>query len=518
MNATTRSQQVNADIAALLRARNSLLWIATREEVRVERAIIEAAGSASYEVRFWDCANGLADGAGNPIGLGQQAADPNAIVGFIKETRERAVYVLRDLHKWLDPIILRGIRSLARQLQSTPRPEARAIIILTPSTEVPPELAGHATVIDYPLPERAEIAAILDDVIAALPEDLRDKAATNGAREASIDAAVGLTAEEAASTYAKSLVTTRTIDPATVSAEKKRVIARERVLSWHDPDPRGMDAVGGLELLKAWLQDRRAALSKRARDYGLPAPKGMLLAGPPGTGKSLTAKAVATAWGLPLLRLDFGALRSKYVGESETNVRKALAVAETVAPCVLWIDEVEKALAGASGPQGDGGVGADALGAVLNWMQERAGAVFVVATANDVRSLPPELLRRGRFDELFWIDLPTTTERLAILRVTLLKYGRDPSWFSLDEVAAATSGFSGAEIAALIPDALFTAFNDNEREVETGDLLAAAGNVVPQSKTAAEKMKALREWAQGRTRPASAPEATKTTQTRTLDL
>jgi SpoVK/Ycf46/Vps4 family AAA+-type ATPase len=267
-----------------------------------------------------------------------------------------------------------------------------------------------------------------------------------------------------------------------------------------------LDAIGGLEILKGWLTARRSALSQKARAYGLPAPKGMLLLGPPGTGKSLVAKSVAAAWGLPLLRLDLGALRSKYVGESEGNIRKALAVAETVAPCILWCDEIEKSLAGSTGPQGDGGVAADALGTILSWMQERAGAVFVVATANDVRSLPPELLRKGRFDELFYIDLPTIKERIEILATLLRQFGRDPDNFDLGKLASYMEGFTGAEIAALIPDALFEAFADGERELTTKDVGRAADRIVPLSKTASDKLEALRDWAKGRCRMASKPE------------
>jgi SpoVK/Ycf46/Vps4 family AAA+-type ATPase len=481
----------------------------------VERAIMQAAAVAKYPVRYWDCANGITDESGRTI---ENFKDPSQAIAFIKDRKDRCVYVMRDLHKWTDPVVLRGIRSLARMLQSAKPDEARTIVILTPSNEIPPEWAGHATAIDYPLPDRPEIAALLDDVLAALPEDVRTGAAPNGTRDAAIDAAVGLSAEEAANCYARSLVTTRKIDPALVSSEKKRVIARERVLTWYDPDPRGLDAIGGLELLKGWLTARKAAFSPAARAFGLPAPRGAFLVGVPGCGKSLTAKAIAAAWAMPLLRLDMGALRSKYVGESEQNIRKALQVAETVSPCVLWLDEIEKSLAGASGPAGDGGVAADALGAVLSWMQERTGSVFVIATANDVRALPPELLRKGRFDELFFVDLPTTEERAAIVDATLRQFNRAGALVNEDTIARATAGFTGAELAALVPDALFTAFADGARDLTTADLLAAAANVVPLSKTAADKIDAVRAWAKGRARPASAPEATTATTGRALDL
>jgi hypothetical protein len=497
----TRGQRVNGDVTALLKARHTLLWVVTREEARVERALIESAGAAKYEVRFWDCASGITASDASSIDNGLQ--DPRAALEYAKADRTRCVLVMRDLHRWLDPVVLRTLRNLARDLQSAPAASARSIVVLSPSGDVPPELAGHTTVIEYPLPDRAEVAAILDDVVASLPDALRAGAAPNGTREQAIDAAVGLTAEEAANCYARSIVSARTIDPALVASEKRRVIAREKVLSWIDPDPRGLEAVGGLDLLKVWLAARRRGFSARARAFGLPAPKGVLLVGVPGCGKSLAAKCVAAAWKMPLLRLDLGALRSKYVGESEGNIRKALAVAEAVSPCVLWLDEIEKALAGSTGPQVDGGVAADALGSILSWMQERAGAVFVIATANDVRSLPPELLRKGRFDEVFWVDLPTADERAAVIASALRQHGRDPSAVDLVAVAARAEGFTGAELAAIVPDALFAAFADGERDITTDDLVTAAATVVPLSKTAADKINELRGWARGRARPAS---------------
>ena len=280
-------------------------------------------------------------------------------------------------------------------------------------------------------------------------------------------------------------------------------------------------------MLKPWLVQRKAALSARARAYGLPAPKGAFLVGVPGCGKSLAAKCLASAWGVPLLRLDMGALKSKFVGESEANIRKALQVAETVAPCVLWCDEIDKALAGSTGQQGDGGVSADALGALLSWMQERTAPVFVLATANDVRNLPPELLRKGRFDETWWVDLPTARERAEILRSALAEAAsRSTTWtqsgdgtpIECDKIASVTAGFTGAELAALVPDAMFAAFADGERQVTTADLLNAAKTVVPLAKTAAEKLEALRQWAKGRARPASTPEANETSGGRAIDL
>ena len=513
----TAGARCAADLSALLRARNPLLWCVTREEARAERILFDAATAANYAPVFWDCANGLTaiDGAV----LDSSVTDPAQALAAIRDSARRQVWTLRDLPPWLkDPTVCRALRSLCRTLPQAPRDNARAIIVLSPSAEVPPELSGHATVVDIPLPDRQEVADLLDASIAALPEELRG-AAVNGNRDAAIDAAVGLSAEEAQSTFARSLILTKTIDPAAIAREKRRVISRERVLEWCDPLPTGLAGVGGLELLKGWLTQRRAAFTPAARAFGLRAPKGALLVGVPGCGKSLCAKAIAAAWGMPLLRLDLGALKSKWVGESEGNIRRALAVAETVAPAVLWVDEIEKALGGASQGAADGGVSTDALGAVLTWMQDRAGSVFTIATANDVTKLPPELLRKGRFDEVFFVDLPTAAERTAILRTALREYARDPATIDVQAVATAAPDFSGAELAALVPDALFAAFADGERPITTVDLVTAAGNTVPLARTAGDKLTALRQWAQGRARPASAPEtSTTTTGARALDI
>lgn len=522
METMTRGSVVRAELTALFRARNTLLWVVTREEMRAERVLLDAAGDAGYGTIYWDCVKGVQDMEGATIG-GEESQNPGTALNLMAKRDGRAVWVFRDLHKFMDPIVLRQVRSLARDLQRGTRDKARTIVVLSPSSEIPPELAGHTTVIDFPLPDRAEVAAILDDVLKSLPEETRAKVQAelvNGAREAAIDAAVGLSAEEAAGCYAKSLVKTRRIDPKEVAQEKKRVIARERVLEWFDPDPRGFEAIGGLDLLKDWLRARRKAFSAEARDFGLPAPKGVCLVGVPGCGKSLTAKCVAAAWGMPLLRMDLGALRSKYVGESEGNIRKALRVAETVSPCVLWLDEIEKALAGSTGEQGDGGVAADALGAILSWMQERAGQVFVVATANDVSKLPPELLRKGRFDEVFFVDLPNYNEAKAILEATIRKFGRDPSKLELARVAGGKPGgnaLTGSEWAEVIPDALYRAF-ERGGELTTDDLFAARDSVVPLSSTAKEKIDSLRQWAKGRARLASAPVTETKVDTLALDL
>jgi hypothetical protein len=515
MTEMTRSQAIAADINALLRARNPLLWVVTREEARVERYIVEAARAAGYMTSTWDIAQGVTDLMGRALGIG--VGDPDGALEEIKaraigdKADERTVWIMRDFGPLvtapLGMVTQRRLRNLARLLPGIPGPRAQAVIVVSAGGEVPPELADHATAIDWPLPDRAEIADILDATLGALSDEDRTVAAPNGNRDAAIDAAVGLTGEQAQACYARSLVQLRHIDPATVAQEKKRVIAREGGLEWYDPLPGGLDAVGGLENLKEWLVSRAIAWSPGARTYGLRSPRGALLVGVSGCGKSMSAKAIATAWGVPLLKLDLGAQKSKYVGESEGKIRNSLRIVDVVGRCVLWIDEIEKSLQGATSGAADGGVSADALGTVLTWMQERTGEAFVIATANDVTSLPPELMRKGRFDEIWSIDLPTAEERAAILTATLRTHGRDPETIDVTAVANVTPEFAGAEIAELVPDAMFVAFADGGREITTEDLVDAARKTQPLSRTAAEKIAALRKWADGRARSASAPKA-----------
>lgn len=525
----TKSQEIAADIAALLRARNPLIWVVTREEARVERYLIEAAAAANYEPIFWDIAQGATTVKGTKLPGDFQ--DPAAAFGEIdsrarQNKKLRNAWVMRDLAPWLEgtpgAAPARQLRNLARSLPATVRESAQAVIVLSTSGDIPASLSGHATVIEWPMPDRAEIAAILDAAIEGLPDDLKATAAPNGTREAAIDAAVGLSGEEAASCYAKSLVQLRRIDAAAVSKEKSRVIARERVLEWYDPIPGGLDSVGGLDNLKGWLISRKNAYTPEARAYGLPAPKGAMLVGVPGCGKSLTAKAIATAWGVPLLRVDLGALKSKFVGESEGNLRKAFRVIEAIGRCVVWFDEIEKALQGATSGSADGGVSSDALGSILSWMQERQGEAFVIATANDVTGLPPELLRKGRFDEVWFVDLPNPQERydITLAAARSLRQSSFSDMERIGELTAATEGFTGSEIAALVPDALYRSFADGARPMKIADLLEAARTVVPLSKTAEEKIKALRDWASTRARAATAPlkSATSAKAKRQIDL
>lgn len=520
----SQSQKVNAEITALLRSRVAAIWISSREEKRVEAALMNAL-PPKMRIRFWDCVSGLTEYTvekgepktvtlsfipGNSYGGqkgapslsptgGQPTSDPLVVLQAIREVPERCLYILRDINAFKDPITLRSIRNTADEIGKGAAAEQRAMVILTPSSEIPQDLLDQTHKIEYPLPDRFDVEKIFD----LLPLDSTKVEVPDAAtREAAIDAALGLSAAEMQNCFYRSLVTLKKIDPKVIASEKKQVITREKLLTWVDPDPRGLEAVGGLEVLKDWLILRKNGFSQAAREFGIETPKGILIAGLPGGGKSLTSKCVSTAWGVPLLKLDLGAQKSKYVGDSEANIRKALQIAEACAPCVLQIDEIEKALA--SGGE-DGGVSKDQLGVVLNWMQEKTAPVFVVATANDVRSLPPELLRKGRFDQLFWCDLPTETERKQILTVSLQKVGRLEG-IDINTLAAAMDGWVGAEIASVIPEAMFAAFSDGARKITTEDLLQACRSVVPLSVTMGEKLSEIRRFMADKAVNASRPE------------
>jgi SpoVK/Ycf46/Vps4 family AAA+-type ATPase len=326
-------------------------------------------------------------------------------------------------------------------------------------------------------------------------------------REKLVQAALGLTTSQAQRVYAKAIVTDGVLDDRDielVTEEKKQIIRESEALEFFAVTETP-DDVGGLGVLKEWLRLRERAFTQEARDYGLPAPKGIALIGIPGTGKSLTAKMIGGLWRLPLLRLDVGSLFGSLVGESEERARRALKLAETVAPCILWIDEIEKAL---SHGGMDSGTSTRVFGTILTWMQEKTAPVFVVATANDITSMPPELLRKGRFDEIFFLDLPTEEERCEILSVHLRKRKRIPEDYDIHLLATCSHGYVGSEIEQAIIDAMYLGFNDGPREFTTQDVKESLRRQVPLSVSQKENIDALREWLrQGRAQSASFHEA-----------
>jgi len=303
-------------------------------------------------------------------------------------------------------------------------------------------------------------------------------------------------------------VLTKTLDTDIVSSEKKQAISRGGLLEWIDPDA-GLKGVGGLDVLKGWLSERQASWGDKARAYGLPQPKGLLMTGVAGAGKSLMAKSVGAEWAMPVLRLDVGRLYGGLLGESESNQRQAIQMAEAAAPCVLWLDELEKAMSGSGGSgESDGGAAKRMLSGFLTWMQEKTAPVFVVATANDVSGLPPELLRRGRWDEIFFVDLPTADERADIWSIHIAKRGRDVGAFDMGALVSGSADMSGAEIESAFIDAMFRGFAMGQ-EVSTEHVLAVLETIVPLAKSASEKIEAVRTWAKGRARRASSQQAVK---------
>jgi len=505
------------DVIALIKARNPIILIATVEEKRVERALIEPlmtlknsrGESTAFDVRLWDCDSGITDATGQEADGGKGMQDISSVLAAIRDSERRAVWFLRDaVTPWLqDPTVRRRLRNLARSLPSSPASQARSIVMIAPSSDIPPDLVDHISVVKWKLPDRTEIARILDTALSPYEGEVRAKMLAPEDRDAAIDAAIGLTAESAQATFAQSIVTQGwRIVPSFVADEKKRIV-NTKGIEVYDADPRGLDAVGGLDILKEWLSTRRLGFSQEARSFGVPTPKGILLVGVPGGGKSLTAKAVAAAFACPLIRFDSGAAQSKWVGESQSNIRNVFNVVDAMGKCVLWVDEIEKMFAGATQGAADGGVSSDALGTFLTWMQERTGQSFVIATSNDVSKLPPELLRKGRWDDLFFVDLPTSKEREAIFQVVLKKYKRSPEGLNLSVMVKETKDFTGAEIEALMSDVLFKTFADGKRDMRTEDFQEAIKSTVPLAKTSADKIKALRDWAPGRARNASLPES-----------
>jgi ATP-dependent 26S proteasome regulatory subunit len=415
--------------------------------------------------------------------------------------------VLKDFHQYLEsPEIIRQVRDLGTALRRT----KKTLILLSPILKLPPELEKLVTIVDLPLPTYEDITRLLTDKIggAAKSGNFRIELSPQD-RDALVRAALGLTLLEAENAFAQAIVQDSVLDGRDIEAiieEKKQIIRKTEVLEYCDVSEQ-FSNVGGMDVLKDWLHKRVRAFSTEARQYGLPQPRGMLLMGVQGCGKSLVAKTIASSWRLPLLRLDMSRIFQSYIGSSELNMRKAMAVAESIAPVILWIDEIEKAFSGVAGSgASDSGTTARVVGSFLTWMQEKTAPVFVVATANDVRGLPPELLRKGRLDEVFFIDLPRSSERTEIFEIHLKKRRRDPRKFDVPALVSGSRGFSGAEIEQAIASAMHDSFFAN-REVETADILTSLKETVPLSTTMREQIKMQREWSRDRARPVTSRHA-----------
>jgi len=493
-------QDIPFQIDLCLRARITLLILHTPEEERAMRMLQEVCSRFSPKRPFlaWDIAEGFS-GPGCGAGRGSPARDPLVALEEIEKTDEAAVIVLKDFHEfWANPGVKRRLRNLAQKLRFT----RRTMVVVTPSLRVPDEIRDDAVVLHVPPPSARELEQELDRLLRG--SGVGDSLTPLG-REKLIQAALGMTLNQACRSFAKAIVRHGRLDDRDIDAvvsEKKDILSQSEALEFYSATETA-ENVGGLAVLKEWLRLRERAFSREAREYGLPSPKGIALIGIPGTGKSLTAKMIAGMWRLPLLRLDVGALFGSYVGESEERTRRALALAETISPCILWIDEMEKAF---SFGNGDSGTSQRVFASILTWMQDKTSPCFVVATANDISALPPELLRKGRFDEVFFLDLPSVAERREIFSVHLRRRGLLPDDFDLDHLARASDGYVGAEIEQTVIDAMYHAFNQEMRRVCTGDILAALGAQVPLSISQKEIIGGLRAWlTEGRALSASPP-------------
>jgi len=484
------------ELDVYLRARFTLMVLVTPEEERALQMVKAVCERTSRPCVTWDVADGfqaLTGGGGSP----PSARDPLTALEQVDKADSSVLFVLKDFHEcWGNPQFKRKLRSVAQRLKFT----KKSILVTAPSSKIPDELKDEAVVVEFPPPKVVELEEVLNRLTRTPGVKVN---LTKLGREKLVQAALGLTASQAQRVFAKAIVSDGVLDDrdiALVTEEKKQIIRENEALEFYAVTETP-DDVGGLGVLKEWLRLRERAFTQEARDYGLPAPKRIALIGIPGTGKSLTAKMIGGLWRLPLLRLDVGALFGSLVGEAEERTRRALRLAETVAPAVIWIDEMEKALAHGGL---DSGTSTRVFGTILTWMQEKTAPCFVVGTANDIAaSLPPEVLRKGRFDEIFFLDLPTLEERVEIFAVHLRKRKRLPQDFDTARLALESGGYVGSEIEQAIIDAMYVGFNTG-REFTTEDISAALKRQVPLSVSQRETIDALRNWLrEGRAQSAS---------------
>lgn len=495
-------------LSRLFRARFPYIYLITWEEERAITLIKKLAKSEKLirvprDVYTWTQTNGF-------ICNGQKVEgtnSPDKAISFISECNKNAVFILCDFHVYfgvkgrqVDYNVVRRLRDIIGELKTSKF--RKNVIFIASELLIPESMQKEITIVDMPLPTLDEIKGKLDKMVTQ-NNQIDTSGLDDDGKEKLCKAALGLTLQEAENAFALAMVNDGKIDGKDLSvilSEKMQVIKKTGILEFINTDIKISD-VGGLENLKSWLNKRNNSWSESAKKYCLPAPKGVLITGVPGCGKSLTAKAMSAAWQLPLLKLDFGKIFSGIVGSSEENMRRAIKTAEAVAPSILWVDEIEKSLSGMNS-NGDSGTSSRIFGTFLTWMQEKTAPVFVIATANNISSLPAELLRKGRFDEIFFVDLPTRNERKEIFKLHLLKRLKDKDVASklvvndelYEKLADMTEGFVGAEIEQVVITALYEAFF-NKRPLEFSDLETTIKNVVPLSVTQKEQILSLRQWA-----------------------
>jgi len=477
------------DFVLLLKARYPILYIVTNEEERIEYLIKYCAKKYVNRTYYsWDFVDGY---QGNPNDTGFAARNPLEALDLVdKLTPETAsLFVLKDYDNFLkDFSVIRKLKNLSRSLKTQPK----NIIIVSSEINIPDSLKEFVTLLEFPLPSYSEILEELNRLTSSLQQDIKPEVVNELTM-----ACQGLSLERIRRVLSKIIAKYGEIDessPSLILQEKKQIIQQTQLLEFCLAD-KGIGDLGGLDNFKDWLQLRKKAFSQEAIEYGLPYPKGLLLVGVQGTGKSIAAKIIANEWRLPLLRLDFGRLFASLIGQSEQRVRKMIEIAEALSPCILWVDEIDKAFAGAQS-SGDSGTTSRVLATFITWLSEKATPVFVVATANNIDCIPPEILRKGRFDEMFFLNLPTREEREAIFEVHLRKYRPDAvTNFQLPLLGQLSKDFSGAEIEAVVIESMRLGFNEN-REFNNEDVLISIQNLVPLARTKSKEIDLLKDWAE----------------------
>lgn len=470
-----------------------VVWTVTNDETRCQGFLEAVADYLSMEPIVWTCSEGLVDSSGNSVGNKAEGKLPNKAMEIASLFTKKAFFIFKDLRPWLDvPSNRRILRDLVNKVPNNPN-----IGIAVIDTDSPPASIPGLVNVDLPLPDRAEIKKILNDSLEAFPEGVGKDLKGNGKMDKAIDALLGLPAEQIAIALAQSVVECGVIDPIILLKSKKSIISSSNVLQWREPDSRGLDGIGGLGNLKAYAKRCATAYSSRARDFGRRMPRGILLSGLPGTGKSKAVDCLGQALQKPVINFSVGSLFSKYQGEAEANLRNARQIVESIAPCIVRLDEIEKAFTGTGGGDADGGVSSRLFGEFLTWLGEQDKGIFFAATSNDVTTLQeknPEFFRAQRFDKIFWVEVPYYSERVDIMEVFKKKI---PHTAGVDSyvIAGATEGYSGAEIEESLWEALDAAFEDGEREVTTEDVLTVLKTIQPISKAQPQQVKKLREWA-----------------------
>lgn len=495
------------ELEVLIKAGAKVVEVASFEWERVHGFVNYVSEDLNVDWYSWSSVSGLKVWEGN----GFKVINPDcvtlpAVLDYYQKAENDMLLILEDFHPYSEanyPVNIRYLREMMRPQNFTGNYK-KAIILNSPSKFVPEELSKELPVIEVDLPDRNTVEVIANSVA----EEYSDYCIEKDITPKLLESALGLTVMEARLAFAKAIIQNRKLTEEEIPmiiAEKEQIIKKSGLLEYFHPKEY-LTNVGGLDNLKEWIHKRGQAYSDDAKEFGLNIPRGVLLLGIPGCGKSLTAKAIANEWKFPLLRFDLGKVFGGIVGESERNIRYALDVAKTISPCVLWIDEIEKGLSGSqSSGRTDGGTSARVFGTFLTWMQEKKEPVFVVATANDISSLPPELLRKGRFDEIFFVDLPSAAERENIFNIHLGNKKRDAKALGLNmaELVKKTEGFSGAEIEEVVNEALFNAYAAGQKELKQGNLLECISATSPLSRTMAETIANLRKWAEQRARMAS---------------